>query len=485
MGTYLGILLVSGVTSIFQVFAIGDFGFLWQELIGGLLFLYLPYHVLILRQPLRIPGSHTFVFSIFTLGSLALSALVVAYQGDGVMSLQSFKTMLHFFYVWLIAVVIWMLPITKADIVTALRIFVYIGLLIGIYAIYQLFARLFDWWGGWIDVTNASFKKGANEYDLPLGQLALQFSNFFRATSIFSEPSALAAFEILILSIIIVPLVLNRPGILKTRWASLAHASLAIVAIFLTFSMTGVMLTIVMLLYLVIQFTKQVFRSFWRPLLILTSVLFIADAVVDSFAGVSVVDLFGVRLGAFATGKAFNTESEENIIGESSSQRKADYEFCLELWKRRPITGVGPGNFAHYEYSRNHTGTYPATMYLNAMAELGTIGALSIVSLMISLVVAGNRAAAAWFARSSIPDAQIDAFVGFIVLNPLCLFFIGFTGNNLVSLHMWLQLVIIAQGIYLVREEMGLEKPRVWRLYGPPQNNAGTDESTKTNSAFS
>lgn len=126
-------------------------------------------------------------------------------SGSSEMQIQWLKTSTNFLSKWLL-ILTFASGIYSADAFrSAIRFMLVISIAINVFGIYQIFARAFDLPLAWIPINNVSISiRNYHSMD-NMTQLSLRFENFFRATSIFSEPSFYAQFNTLVLTFLLIP----------------------------------------------------------------------------------------------------------------------------------------------------------------------------------------------------------------------------------------------------------------------------------------
>jgi O-antigen ligase len=346
---------------------------------------------------------------------------------------------------------LWWYPIDASEWVKALKVHFVLAFAICLFAAYQLAARAFDLPLAWIEITNASYKKGAQDPDA-IVQLALSFSNFYRATSIFSEPSSLAIYAGMNLSMLLAAFFRGTRSIIRSQWFFVASMLVAVLAMFLAFSLTGIMVVGVTLVLLSILYGTAALRRLLPFLLIIIAVIGIADRVVNSIVDVSVLELFSTRIESLVTGKA-QAEESGAIVGESVTQRTGDYRVSFEAWQEAPVMGVGPGNFGNSVAARYYNSRYPSTTYGSVLSELGIVGLVILVLFFTTMLRESLRVG-----RSSVSDTtDTDILTPVLSVIALIVIFVAFNSNLLVSAYFWLYAALVCSGISAADRQAGTE----------------------------
>jgi len=104
----------------------------------------------------------------------------------------------------------------------------------------------------------------------------------------------------------------------------------------------------------------------------------------------------------------------------------------IELWKRHPVTGVGPGAFGQATGS----GFQAHNLYGQVLGELGTPGALALGIVVFALIANGLESRR--LARHGGPDATFLRRVSTAVLVALLLLLLQGCGSHNLYRYNWL-----------------------------------------------
>jgi len=373
------LLFVTYLTKGFQLFALGSYGVTLIDF--NCLLIYL----LFLRSALW-DGSE---FKIkLNLPLISLSIFTFLVMTSGITSLffnpderlfQFIKTSLHFLFLVSFTFVCIFYNFKNDFWKKIALLWIYISIAINLYAFYQLFARIFDLPGAWIELTNVSIKGREIDQFVNEGskQLSLQFENFYRATSIFPEPSALAAFNLINISFIM-PIIFNKnyKNIINIKVIWFVYI-ITLIGLFLAFSLTALLgFSILVCVYLLLE-KKVKIKAFMTSLIIGLLFVFIADLAVEKFANVSILELMTNRVSGIASGG-----KNEGMAGESAYTRFDAGLKTLKMWSSYPIFGVGIGlSHSYKEFDLMfHEQTISAVL-----GELGLVGFIVFNVLFISI----------------------------------------------------------------------------------------------------
>jgi len=458
MSVYLSMLFASSVLGFFHVLAIGTFGLSLLEFLflGALVAAVV--HGLWLGKAFRVPRRFETGAVVSLLGVVLLSALMTVLRGEGPQVMQSFKTFLHFAYLWGFCMIMLCLPITAEDWRRALQVHFVVAAGIMLFGLYQLPARMLDLPLAWIDITNASFQRGYDE-TLETGQIALKFKDFYRATSIFSEPSALAGYATATLSMLIVPYFRGTRSVIERRWFFWTVVVLSVMSIFLAFSLTGIVMAGAVLALVMILYPRRSIRKIAIVGAVVLVLIGVADRVVEATTSVSVVELFATRVTSLVSGKASQDESG-TISGESITQRTADYRVSFEVWQEHPVTGVGPGNFATSVAGKRHNQPFPSTTIGSVLSELGVVGAVVFTMALLGFFTVSLIVERRWSASLPEEGSALDRIVPFLPFRWLLIILTAFTGNFLVSAYFWFEATFLLSALGSARQALGMDR---WR----------------------
>lgn len=433
------LMMISMPWTFFDVGSIGTFGLLLPEVMMMVSMLGMVYLAITNARQFVIPKTAIMVFVVATSISVVLSAFIPIFSGESHKVIQALKTSAHFLFLWSFALVACVTRITWNEWKPALQATAIQSLLIAAYGIYQIPARAFDLPLGWIDVTNVNFLAKSDALGTEIGQLALRFGSFYRATSIFSEPSTLALYSSGILSIVFFAPLIGAKPIFTSRTLVTVIIVVNVLALFVTFSLTGALLVGAMTCYAIYVHPRKVLPRFLVTAVITGTLLFGIDQVLQNSTGVSVLDLFGTRISNIVEGKTQDDMSE--IEGESYLQRSGDFEVAFDAFLESPVLGVGPGNFSFSQSGRRHNSPYPSTAWGSVLAEHGIIGLCIHGALLTTLLFGAHR-----FCRVSLThvDPEANQILPIVPFRVIILIFVGLTGNLFVSNFLWIEVAMAA-----------------------------------------
>lgn len=422
----------------FQIFSVMNYGVTAIDLSLALCFLIFFKKLIWDGMKIKFVPNIAIFALVFILFSAIVTTIPVIISGDPKLLLQNFKTTIHFIFLVFFAVVNSFYPVESRTWTNVVRTWLIIGLFINLFAAYQIVARAYDLPLAWIDYTNVSFvPKSETEADPSMvRQLSLSYGDFFRATSIFSEPSALALFNIYMFIFIFVPWLQGRQPFFKSKTITYIFLAFSVVGLLIAYSMTGVVgLALVISGYFLLERVKN-YSKVWKIAIFAVIVIFITDFAVKSYTQISVVELFQKRITGIVE---WGSETSIATPGESFGVRLESGGKSFEIWKENPIFGVGLG-LTYYQGKDIEFGDFG---FLAAMAEMGLFGFFSFVGMFAILI-----AITAFFIKNpqklSFLDEEEKRIAGISFYIMLLLFEINFiTGNNLVTIGLWMPIAMI------------------------------------------
>lgn len=356
---------------VFQLFNIGNFGISPSyPIIAIVYFLFI---AKFLANKITINLNPIFTVKTLVLLQLAAGASFIYVLSDyNAENIQFIKTYLHFLFLTSFPLFLGLFKLENKVWVNVFRIWLLLSVLINIFGIYQLFARAYDLPLAWIDLTNASLQ-ALEDTTEPYQQLSLKFQNFYRATSIFSEPSALAGYNLTIMGFMIYPMFKTGSlAIIKSKKFLNFIFILSALSIFVTFSLTGV-LGLVFLAFAYFIYNKGVnYKRIFQILVAVIIIIIIGDFFIVEFFQTSLLELFYTRISSLL---GLTTHS---IVGESFDTRSDNFASSVQLWLKSPIVGIGLGQTKHL----GEIG-YSDFAVMHSLIETGIIGGLLFLSLFL------------------------------------------------------------------------------------------------------
>jgi hypothetical protein len=425
---------------LFQVISLGSTGLtLCDFATMAMIFLFIKKSIWDGEEIILARNPVIYFYLIFLLATI-LSGLSPLLRGFGPEIKQFIKTSLHFHFTILFFTINLLTKYKNEDWENFIRIFLIISIGVNIFGAYQIVARAFDLPLGWLQITNNSFVARGNEADMDsMSQLSISFEGFFRATSIFSEPSALGAFNGLIITLLLIPYIQKQKMFYKSQTLNITIFIFSILGIFLAFSLTGVACVLMILLTIFIYEKFVFFKGLFRIIIIVFLLLIIADQIVFAYSGSSVLDLFFQRItGVIST---IFQEKANTTPGESFGARTDNVACMFNIWLHNPLFGTGFGLTSVSPYSGGWS--FADISIMAVLAELGLIGFIGFAGIFISLFIIYSRFL---FNRESFKNLP-ESYQRFFRLNLYLLnmyFVVNYiSGNQVFTMHSWILLSII------------------------------------------
>lgn len=368
---------------IFQLFAVGGTGITINDFLTFFIVVAFLIRAVWYGEEFKIPKNPVLIFFLVFCLSTFISGIGPLFRGNPDEIMQYFKTTAHFHQTILFVYVVFFIRIDSTVIWKFVRIWLVLSLVINIFGAYQIVARFFDLPLAWLDVSNMSmFARGLLGTDEEsYAQLSLQFGNFFRATSIFSEPSALAGFNTILLIFMLIPYIQTKKFLFKKPLMNFMVLFWIIVSLIISFSLTGI-LGVVLILTTALIFEKYSnLSNFFKSLLYIIPVIIVVEIAIQSYNEQGMISLIWERISSvlmFLFGGKSNL-----IVGESFGDRFANMIDYFTVWMHYPILGYGFGCGYMTYYARNWV--FSDTTIMQVMSELGIVGFIGFFGMFLKL----------------------------------------------------------------------------------------------------
>lgn len=386
---------------------------------------------------------------LFLIGPL-LAAFNPLLLGDQFAIIQTFKSMAHFYFTFTMSFLIVLLPLKEKLWVNIIKFLLILSIFVNIFGIYQIFARIFDLPLAWFEFTAASFTF-RNQID-EFTQLSLKFENFYRATAIFSEPSALAVFNSVIFLFLVIPYLQKHKMFFSSRWLNITIAVFMLIGEFLAFSLSGLAcIALMIFMFFIIESRKKSMKMI-GILAVLGVVLIAVDSIIYPYTNVSVLGLFSNRIGSIYNYIFLNKTNL--MMGESFATRSNNSLIMLQNWLHSPFTGVGMGLTQYYgkEFLFADIGA------LAVLAETGIIGAALYVGFSVSFLLLSlknrkksDKEASGTRYKQTILGVFVYYWIVFFVENYV-------SGNQLYAYMQWLFIAMFISLDQIYKYEEGRSK---------------------------
>ena len=206
----------------------------------------------------------------------------------------------------------------------------------------------------------------------------VQGVKYYRATGVFGEPSFFAFFLVPLFVKVLVA-TNERLYLFQRRMVNYLSLGILLAALFANFALTGLFSVVVILLL----YSFSLNRAFWFKLILPTLVLFSAIVVFTPIGSILIarmVNIFELR------DLSVLDRAHRVLIG-------------IEVFVKDALFGVGPGGYAFY-YPRLggidlSIMATPLNIWLSILTDVGVVGFLPFLALLVHLLRRGTRAGAA------------------------------------------------------------------------------------------
>jgi hypothetical protein len=354
--------------------------------------------------------------------AMLLSTLHPIITGNRLYLIQVIKTSVHLLFYVIYFISYTLLDFKKKRVIYLLKSFLVIAFFTNIFAVYQLFARIYDLPLKFISFYNVANTTRGKLEDNEMIQLTLKFENFTRATSYMSEPSALAAANLVFLTIMFVPYLVGEKQLFKSKLFNTLNLIFSLIALLLTFSLSGVIGIAIFIATGFFIHKKLSFIKFLKGALIITLIIIVADIVAEKSFNTSVLELFGQRITSLLP---FKNNKSEQIVGESYEHRIGTFQASFNIWKEYPITGIGLGLTS---YHKEFELSFSDTSMMAVLGEAGIIGAIAFLLLFFYIFLYSYN-----YLKLKDEKIENDPEIRIIQAIPIYLFGYLFCTNFLVS----------------------------------------------------
>lgn len=378
MQAILILVYISYFFGIFQLFSVGNYGFTPVDLFSVVFYIVTAKKIFWDGAELKVGKHLGVVFYFLTVLSVLISGFIPLISGAPELISQYLKSLVHLIFLMIFTLITFSYQIEWKVLNNIIKTWLIIGLFINVFGIYQIFARAFDLPLAWIDINNVSFSLRGTIDKSDIKQLALNYQSFYRATSIFPEPTALAGFNLSVLVCLIVPWIQNQESFIKSKIFNISLFVLTMIGTFSTFSLTAVLLAFSTFGTMIIIEKKKKLIYIGLVLIFSFVLIGVSDSIIKNYTGASVLELFEGRITALFRG---GIDPNKHFDGESFSFRASAAKQSMLLWRESPIIGIGLGT-TQFTHHREVDIRYAHYSSLNMLSECGIIGLISFMGLM-------------------------------------------------------------------------------------------------------
>ncbi|MCX7879155.1 MAG: O-antigen ligase family protein [Ignavibacteria bacterium] len=347
--------------------------------------------------------------------------------------IQNIKTTFHYYYIVAFILLLFSEYLEPKSFLWVVKWFIVLMLIFNLFGIYQLFARAFGLPFAWVEYSNRGI---FSRLDIIGGvsQASLAFGAFVRATSIFTEPTVLASYNVYLLIFLMIPWIQFREGFVKNNKLLLLLIIINLVTLFLTFSLTGIFGAFVVLLVIFLIEYFQSYKFLFRIILIAIVPILITNFFVAQVFDFDLLKMFTVRI------ENILTLGENEMGGESFSGRFKNALSSIHIWTTAPVLGVGLGLIG---YQKEFVDLFSDTTSLSILAEAGIFNFLLFNAMMFSLFFASLKL----YRRVrddislSLQERKLIGIAPYIIAYEI--FRCSFTANILVYFLLWMNLAFV------------------------------------------
>lgn len=383
MQVFIYLFAFSFFMEMYQLFGVGSTGFTFSDAITLSMFFYFIKYIIWDGKEIKIAKNPAILFLFSFYAITFISGFAPIFRGSQGEISQFLKSTAHYHFSLLFLTINILFNNKNETWDNFIKIWLVLSIFINAFGIYQIIARGLGLPFAWLEINNYAYlSRGMYDTLEEVPQISLRFENFFRATSIFSEPSALAAFNAIILIFLIIPYVQNHKPFLKSKFLTITALIFSILGIFLAFSLTGLS-SLGMIILAIIVFEK--FKNlglFVKVFFVMLIFLVLADQVVASYAGISVLELFYKRVDGVIN--YMMTSQLSAVEGESFSGRSDNVLAMFNIFRYNPLIGTGMGLTYASPYSEGYL--FADITIMAVLAETGIIGFFAYFGFFVILV---------------------------------------------------------------------------------------------------
>jgi len=343
---------------------------------------------------------------------------------------QNLKSLIHYYFVVSFVFLTLLDYITPKTYYKIVIILILILVLLNLYGIYQLFARAYDLPFSWVTYTNRGLLSRL-EVVGDVYQASTAYGAFYRATSIFTEPSALASWNVYLFLYLAIPWIQFRQGFVKNNKLLLFLIIINLTTLFLTYSLTGLAGFIAILILITLIERFQSYKFLFHISIITIFTIFLTNHILAENLNIDLLRLFYYRV------ENIFTFGRDEMAGESFSGRLLNAISTIKVWQTSPLIGVGLGLIG---YQKGFVGLFSDTAVLSVLAEAGFFNFLLFNALLYSLFFSSLKLYKKIRNDQTIPldEKKVIGIVPYITMFEIirC----TFTANILIYFILWMNL---------------------------------------------
>jgi hypothetical protein len=363
------LMLGAGLAIPFQSFAVtvvGGEGIQWIHVFGIILITHFFIRFLMRGS---VPVSPAAPWIGWLLASTFISMIGFIDQPDEHI-IEFWKSEVQLFYGVLLFFAVSSLRLKTGNIVILLKALILLSVLIALFGLYQLPARLYGLPGAFLKFTNPSVAGLAQTFGYVFA--------FARASSVFSEPSYFGRYMVGILALSVTAYLHNPKMFGKVIYFQ-AILLAQIIGLVASLSMGAFYLAAEVAVAMLIFEPVFIKKKILKLLVALVAAAFAGIIIVDLVTEFPIITILYERV--FGIYKFILGDSSYLVPGESVNFRVDSAMVALRVWEDHPIYGIGLGSYTlvSSRYGELNPFGYAANTIVNMLAESGIIGCVALL----------------------------------------------------------------------------------------------------------
>ncbi len=431
-----GFVVFSVFFEMYQIFEIAGFGVTPTVIASFVLYALVLLRLIFSRTKLEIQLSYSIkFFFLFAIAGI-LSGLYPLAYAHGPIIIQYLKSSAHFYSVIIFTFLCFSYKIKNTVWTKVLQAWLVVSVIANVYGIYQLVARALDLPLAWIQFNNSALTmRGAMQEEDAFQQISIQFQDFYRSSSFFTEPSGLAFFNIIVITLLIVPFIQKKQPFFNSKLFLIIAFVLSLINLLIAYSLTGLACLACVIITIFLIENKEYIWKLLGIIAIGLALIVISDSIVEDYTQVSPVGLFENRLSGIKKG---GLNKSKQVSGESLTDRFNSGQDAIRIWQRSPIVGVGLGT---YQYQPEARYPFIDQLSLQTLAETGIIGFIALIGMLSTTLFTSYRLKK----LSHLCDSPEDRRLNGIAIYMAVIYSVNylFIANSLIAFPIWTMLGMI------------------------------------------
>ena len=262
------------------------------------------------------------------------------------------------------------------------RTWIWLAFALCLFGVYQIFARLYHLPFAWLELTNVTLLQWYRGDETQ--QLSLRFGNYFRATSVFSEPSTLGLFCAQAILMLGTATAAHHGDVyVRSGFMRAVIGITLMVTLFLTYSMGALLTASTLFVMMTLSLERARRLIVLRNALAGIAIFVVVDlSLLQPIFGLSITQLTAARVQGIIAARS-SGDYRDYVVGDSFATRLRSLREGERIWEQYPIIGAGLGRYAELS---TYT-AYNDTLYFRVLAELGLLGLIAVVGFLWSVSV--------------------------------------------------------------------------------------------------